>query len=134
MKSLTVEIVPQKNKQAESSNGENARRFQRHSCKERPLVRLVAGPEGQFIQAVVRDVSREGIGLILLRHFELGSLLEIQFQFNQGPRLVISAEVKHAEKQLDGSWHLGFHMSRAFSDDELSDLLSYFPASESKFS
>jgi hypothetical protein len=130
MKRSSVDTVPQKKPVA--TKGDNIRRYQRHFCKERPLVSLVLNPEGPPVRAVVRDVSREGVGLILLQKVEPGSLSKIQFQWSQGgPCWIFAAEVKHAVQQPDGSWLLGFHTSRAFSDDELSALRLHFPLYQS---
>jgi hypothetical protein len=108
------------------------RRFERHWCKERPAVDVVAAAATEQFTAVVRDICREGIGVLLLRRFEPGLVLDVHFQWGRrGPRWTIPAEVKHAASQADGSWLLGLHMSRAFSDDEMAALLLHFDAADS---
>jgi hypothetical protein len=103
------------------------RRFERQRCKERPAVGVVPAGETEALAAVVRDICREGIGVLLVRRFEPGLVLDVQFQWGRrGPSWTISAQVKHAASQADGSWLLGLHMSRAFSDDEMAALLLHF--------
>ena len=133
MKPPATETVPIRKKRVPTPAAD-FRRYRRHFCKERPGVSLiVTGSEVESFQAMVRDVSREGVGLILLKKVNPGSVLKIQFQWIWGgPCWTFAAEVKHAARQGDGSWLLGLHTSRAFTDDELSALRLHFPAYETR--
>jgi hypothetical protein len=127
MKQTPIDTIPLKKPRAELLP--ELRRFERHWCKERPAVTVIAAGGTERITAIVRDVSREGIGMLLLRRFEPGAVIDVHFQWGRrGPCWTIAADVKHAALQADGSWLLGLHMSRAFSDDEMAALLLHFHA------
>jgi hypothetical protein len=107
----------------------SVRQSDRQPCKDRPCVELV-GVDNRD-DALVRDVGKDGIGLLVLRPLEPGSVWNLCFQPGRAkPCCTISAKVKHATPQPDGSWHVGFQLSRALADDELAALLGQLSASE----
>lgn len=73
--------------------------------------------------AVVRDISAEGIGLMLGRRFEPGVLLSIELPDNSDgqPRLLL-ARVVHATTRSEGGWLIGCALLNPLTDDEVQAL------------
>ncbi len=97
---------------------------ERIPCTRAPMVRVLARPSFQSFRAIVRDVSASGIGLVLTRCFEPGTLLAIQMQTSQaGFSGILTAQVKHATPQPGGLWLLGCSLSRNLSEEEVLALM-----------
>src|SRR5689334_17169235 len=77
---------------------------ERLKCKRRPIVRVV-GPESKVHRAVVRDATRQGVGLLMERGFDVGAKLTIELQGGKaGTAGLIAALVKHCTQLEDDSW------------------------------
>jgi hypothetical protein len=73
--------------------------------------------------AEVKDVSSGGIGLLLKRRFEPGTILAVE---PQGPTAdtpcVLLVRVVHATRQADGVWLLGGRLITDLTEDEVQAL------------
>jgi hypothetical protein len=75
-------------------------------------------------EATVRNISCEGIGLLLGRRFEPGALLAIELtESSEGRQLLLLARVAHATQQPEGSWLVGCTLMNPLSEDEIANLL-----------
>ena len=100
------------------------RAFERYPCRRSPFVRVIARPNFQAHRAFLQDVSLEGIGLILDRPFDIGTLLAVQLRSTHtGVSGILTAKVIHATQQGDGSWLVGCTLNRRLTDDEICHLL-----------
>ena len=112
-----AEILP-------GSGPDSNRAGTRYPCDLRPLVPLMIRPTYGSLRALVRDVSLAGIGLMLDRPLEPGSLLAIHLgAWRAGQSGVLLAEVVHATAQGNGEWLIGCKLSRSLGDHELESFL-----------
>ena len=75
-------------------------------------------------EAIVRNISCEGIGLLLSRRFEPGALLSIELnESNEGGQRLLLAQVAHATPQPEGKWLIGCTLVNPLSEDEIPSLL-----------
>jgi len=107
------------------SKADNYRFFERHACEGSPSASYLAKPSFRAERAVVRDVSRRGIGLIARRPANAGTVLAIRLKDTQsGMECILSAEVRRCAQQSDDTWLLGCQLSRSLSDAEMFSMLS----------
>lgn len=79
-------------------------------------------------QATVRDISCSGIGLVLPRRFEPGSLLAIELtEATEGRRRLLLGRVARAVPQPEGDWLIGCTMANPLTEDEVQLLLGNAP-------
>jgi hypothetical protein len=71
-------------------------------------------------EATVRDISPEGIGLLLERRFEPGAVLSIDVtdSRDEQSRLLL-ARVVHATARPEGGWLIGCELISPLSDEEV---------------
>ncbi|MGH7169262.1 MAG: PilZ domain-containing protein [Gemmataceae bacterium] len=75
-------------------------------------------------EATVRNISCEGIGLLLGRRFEPGALLAIELtESSEGQQRLLLARVAHATAQPDGKWLIGCILVNPLGEDEIPTLL-----------
>ncbi len=74
-------------------------------------------------EATVRDISPEGIGLLLNRRFEPRAVLSIELidSRDERPRLLL-ARVIHATALPEGGWLIGCELVSPLSDEEVDAL------------
>ncbi len=73
--------------------------------------------------AQVRDLSSGGIGLLIKRRFEPGTLLAVELQsLSQDFSRTLVARVIHAKSQGGGDWVIGCILASKLDDDELEAL------------
>ncbi|MCS6851805.1 MAG: PilZ domain-containing protein [Gemmataceae bacterium] len=73
--------------------------------------------------AQVRDLSPRGIGLLLKRRFEPGTLLAVELQsLSQSYSRTLVARVVHAKAQSSGDWMIGCMLASRLDEDELEAL------------
>ena len=71
-------------------------------------------------EARVRDISCNGIGLLLSRRFERGTLLTIELaETTTGQTRLLLARVVHATAQPEGNWLLGCALTTSLTGDEV---------------
>lgn len=67
-----------------------------------------------------RDISMAGIGFVLHRRFDPGTLLTVDLQRpKRDSWKTLQARVLHSTPQADGNWCLGCVLDPAWSKDEL---------------
>src|SRR6516164_3559866 len=80
----------------------------RYSCSDAPMVRILPKPTFQPAWAVVRDVSARGMGLVLCRPLEAGTVIAIQLQRKRiGMSGILSGTVIHCTQQPNQCWLVG---------------------------
>jgi hypothetical protein len=73
----------------------------------------------------VRDISLEGMGLVLKRGLKPGTLLIVELENPGRQKTTLEAQVVHSTLQPDGTWHTGCTLTRRLTDEELKTLLSW---------
>src|SRR5262245_51306749 len=80
--------------------------------------------EEQRWPASVRDISNEGMGLVLPHRFEPGTVLGVELSNPQADiSYTVLACVVRVQGQPDGSWRAGCQFIRRLTDRELTSLL-----------
>jgi hypothetical protein len=110
---------------SDASPASAERRFpERYICSRPFDVMLIARPHLQAHRAVVHDFCRQGLGIVIDRSFEIGTLVAIELQSARaGISCVLSGTICHATQQPDGKWRLGCTLSRRLTDHEIIALL-----------
>lgn len=81
----------------------------------------VAAGRADSWPARLRDISAGGIGLVVERRFERGTMLAVDLaNVGSGSSRTLLSRVMHAEPQPEGEWLLGLALLREMSEDELS--------------
>ncbi|HEV3440596.1 MAG TPA: serine/threonine-protein kinase [Gemmata sp.] len=83
-----------------------------------------AGGELESWPLVIRDISAGGIGLLLARRFELGTILQIEY--SNGPDATLrklSARVMRVQPEHNGHWVHGCAFLEPLAEDELAVLV-----------
>ncbi len=104
------------------------RSSRRYSSEPQTTISLLVRPTFLSLNARVRDASTTGLGLILDRRLEKGTILHVQLPGQRHRRLssaLLSACVVHATPQADGTWLLGCKLSALLKEDELKTLLEF---------
>lgn len=80
--------------------------------------------EGHVWSAQVRDVSAQGVGLLLDRSFPPGTILMVILR-NPARKFfrAVSVMVMHGRQQEDGHWLLGCNFITKLSDEEVKALV-----------
>lgn len=74
--------------------------------------------------ARVRDISSSGIGLILHRRFDPGTVLAVELQNNaQSIAVTIQARVMHVKAMGEGDWVHGCAFNQPLPEPDLKQLL-----------
>jgi hypothetical protein len=106
--------------------GVECRVWERHSCDMQTACQPLASKGGGDLiwGGTIRDISANGIGLILNRRFEPDTRLVINLPFPaSGTRRSILVRVVHATPLTPGFWLLGCVFPRPLPEDELFALL-----------
>jgi hypothetical protein len=85
--------------------------------------RLVAPPDYRCRAAIVQDVSRSGVGLVLAEPLPVGSVLAIRSAGPAGADKVIGLSVRHITPLGEGRWLLGCDHAQDLAPDEVRALL-----------
>jgi hypothetical protein len=95
----------------------------RFPCEGDSSCSPITAGRGQGWSGKIRDISRGGIGILLSRRVELGTLLSIEIQLannrNAGTQL---ARVVHVTPHSGGGWVIGCCFTNELSDDEVAAL------------
>ena len=79
-------------------------------------------------EAAIRDISGNGIGLLLSRRFEAGASLAIEIpEAARGQKHLLLARVVRATLQSDGNWLVGCTLMSPLAEDEVRLLLGTVP-------
>jgi hypothetical protein len=83
-------------------------------------VLLLAWPSLREYQAVLHDVSRQGVGLRTQEPFAPDTLLALRLPGRlPGLPNLLTATARHATAQADGTWLVGCDLSRPLAEEEL---------------
>lgn len=75
-------------------------------------------------EATVRDISGQGVGLLLNRRFETGVLLAVELtEPVEGRQRLLLARVVRAVPQPEGNWLIGCTLITPLGEDEVRALL-----------
>lgn len=109
----------------EESTGSERRRAERFRCNWYPSVRVLARAANLHMhRALVKDVSENGIGLIVERAFVKGTILAIQLRKAEaGFSGILSAIVQHTSVTDEGYCVVGCRLSRSLTGEEMNALL-----------
>ena len=70
--------------------------------------------------AQVRDLSAGGIGLVVSRRFEVGTILSVELpSTTQGPSVSVLARVVRCAALADGRWLIGCEFASPLSEDDV---------------
>lgn len=83
---------------------------------------LAARSEGPGWAARVRDISRNGLGLVLDRRFEPGTVITVDLAFGEDSSRMLLACVVHSVASPEGSWIVGCKLVSPLTGDELARL------------
>jgi hypothetical protein len=112
---LPVESTPK-------SSGRERRVTVRFSCDVKTSCQPLAGRKaGSEWAARVKDVSLGGLGLVLNRRFEPGTLITVVPFGPESSRLLL-ARVVYAAVLPDGHWHVGCELLDSLGEDDLKAL------------
>lgn len=110
--------------QTATLTAESKRKSERYHCSRPRQVRILARPTLLSHEALIKDFTRLGVGLIVQQRFEPGTILAIQLRSaNTGLSCVLSGIVHHCTELADGARLLGCRLSRPLSDEEALALL-----------
>jgi hypothetical protein len=117
--------MPQPTARADGREASQSRAVDRRATVRYPSSLLsslhaVATRKEDSWSAEIRDVSAGGLGLLVTRRFERGTLLAIEpvGPAAEAPTLLL-AQVTHAAAQPDGRWLLGCKLVRELSQSEV---------------
>jgi hypothetical protein len=98
----------------------------RHVCRAADwAVAVEVSDQEERWPAIVRDVSVTGMGLVVAKLCDPGTLLEVEVEGTTRASLSrLSVRVVHVRKQADRSWLLGCLLAEQLSADELDALLA----------
>jgi hypothetical protein len=95
-------------------------------CNQETFCQPIAARRGDDWRwpARIRDISLRGVGLLLSRRFERGTILVIELQGTGKvcERMMI-ARVIHATPQESGDWIVGCEFINPLSDEDLKDMV-----------
>jgi hypothetical protein len=98
----------------------NRRSSARLPCDQQYPVRLLVLPGQPPVWGVTHDTSDVGLGLLLSRRVEPGTVLKLVVQQGaQADPETLSAQVVHATPFPRGGWLVGCQLSRPLREDEL---------------
>ncbi len=92
----------------------------RFSCELDSSCSPISASKGMQWTGKVRDVSRGGLGVVLSRRFELGTLLGVEIQEADGTTSgTLLARVVHVTPHSGGGWVIGCCFTSELGDDEV---------------
>jgi hypothetical protein len=94
---------------------------QKVSCK--PVAGLTTKESELRWSGTIRDVSRGGIGLILSRRFEPGTLLILELASAGKESRHLALRVVHARAERKGDWTVGCAFVCPISEEDLQTIL-----------
>jgi hypothetical protein len=100
------------------------RSWRRYLCNIVTSCESVNPAQQEPSSAKILNVSPAGLGLLVTRQFEQGSLVSVELPSSNGsPATSMLARVIHAKPQPTGDWVLGCAFTRQLTDQELQKLL-----------
>jgi c-di-GMP-binding flagellar brake protein YcgR len=100
--------------------GTERRLFGRHECSLPAVCETTNLPETVNLEGQVRNLSREGIGLLLARQIEIAAVLKVELQAaDQSSATIMLACVVYTQKEQEGAWMHGCAFVTELSDAEM---------------
>jgi c-di-GMP-binding flagellar brake protein YcgR len=100
------------------------RTWTRFPCTVKALCQTVADPQQEPWPVQVLNISPTGIGLLVARAIDTGTLLSLELQgHTEAAAHTMLACVVHVTVQPDGQWALGCNFIRELTEEELQALL-----------
>jgi hypothetical protein len=104
---------------------QNRRAYVRHPCDLDTACHPIAFQREMQWSGRVLNVSLGGVGLVINRRFEVGTLLAVELQCgSQAPSLTLLARVVHTKPGGAGSWVAGCSFLNPLSEDEVQAILA----------
>ncbi len=101
----------------------NQRATVRYRCGPAMPGRVYLNTDLIFMRAWIRDLSLEGLGLLVEKPLDPGAFIVLQLKSpSSGEKYQISAEVMHCTA-VAGEYLVGCHFVSALTEDTLEDLL-----------
>jgi hypothetical protein len=92
----------------------------RHAYRRQPLVRYLVRPNFQCGRAFLRDLSREGLSLLVSQPLHPGTVLVVQLRGRRpGGTHTQLARVVYLAPHSPGRWLVGCRLTCPLSDDQL---------------
>jgi hypothetical protein len=108
------------NEEVEPPPGTERRLFGRHDCSMPAVCETTNLPETVTLEGQVRNLSREGIGLLLKHQVEIGAVLKVELQAaDRSSATIILACVVYTHKEQDGGWMHGCAFVTELSEAEM---------------
>lgn len=103
-----------------SNAAEERRAFRRYAADLKVSCRPLGAAIADSWPARLRDISAGGVGLVVERRFEPGTMLAVDLvnTASGSPRTLLS-RVRHVTAQPGGEWLLGVALLREMNEDEL---------------
>jgi hypothetical protein len=92
----------------------------RHAYRRQPLVRYLVRPNFHSARAFLRDLSQEGLALLVSQPLEPGMVLFVQLRGRRpGATFTQLARVIHVMPHAPGRWLVGCRLTCRLSDQQL---------------
>jgi hypothetical protein len=86
---------------------------------------LIVRPEYQAESGILHDYSVRGLGLLVTRELDRGSVLAIRLRRRHaGLSGILTGKVCHVQSTDRGYWLVGCRLSRCLAEDEFEALLN----------
>jgi hypothetical protein len=96
----------------------------RHSSGGTTPCKTLAGWRGNAWEATIRDISQQGIGLVLSRRFEPGAILVVELpRPTEATSHLLLARVVRVVEQVNSRWLVGCSLVNPLTREELRALL-----------
>ena len=104
----------------EREGADDQRQWKRFTCSVMATYQLVATQDERSHDAQVLNISASGVGLLVDRAIENGTLLSVQLRSTDGTtqRTMLSCVV-HVNRQGAAEWALGCNFIRSLSEEDL---------------
>jgi hypothetical protein len=103
--------------------GVRLRKSTRYRCGLATLCYVTFPENNRREEAWAANLSEAGIGFILHRSLEPGTMLLLRLKGAQGHSITLESRVAHATAQDDGTWCVGCAFDKPLNFDTLDDLL-----------
>jgi hypothetical protein len=111
-------------KRAPQATGAERRAWVRYPCERESVCQPYTQEKDElWWPAQIRDISAGGVGLLMTRRFEPGTILSIELATGiESPARQLLVRVKHASTRNGQGWVVGCEFFAPLSDDDLSAL------------
>lgn len=122
---MPEQIIPTATDAGQSRNWVERRATVRYPFHQPALWRANHSQGSVCLWGQVRDISLEGVGLVLKRGLEPKTILIIELEnASRHTTFTLEAQVVHSTLQPDGTWMTGCRLSKRLTEQDLRTLLS----------